>query len=179
MNRLLMILAMMMVVLAACSPTAVEPAAEDVTPADVENDTLDEPALSTVEPDEPVGDENAPTAIPEEEEIAPEDLGDAIMPESADRSDELTQQILADLAERLDVEVDQIELLGLDSVVWRDGSLGCPQPDTMYTQALVPGYRVKLEVFNQVYEYHTDESSTYIYCATPSEPVTMPPAPEE
>jgi hypothetical protein len=38
--------------------------------------------------------------------------------------------------------------------VWRDGSLGCPQPDMMYTQALVDGYLIQLSAGSRLYNYH-------------------------
>jgi len=39
-------------------------------------------------------------------------------------------------------------------VTWRDGSLGCPDPQMQYTQALVPGWRVILRVGDLTYDYH-------------------------
>jgi hypothetical protein len=41
-----------------------------------------------------------------------------------------------------------------DEVIWRDGSLGCPQPGMMYTQALVDGFRIVLRVKGQEVSYH-------------------------
>src|SRR4029453_2441464 len=34
----------------------------------------------------------------------------------------------------------QLVIVRADPVVWNDGSLGCPEPGKMYTQALVHGY---------------------------------------
>src|SRR5690606_32198724 len=48
----------------------------------------------------------------------------------------------ADLAARLDVDPAAIEVASAGRVTWSDGSLGCPEPGKMYTQALVYGYRV-------------------------------------
>ncbi|HEU0068085.1 MAG TPA: hypothetical protein VFQ26_02335, partial [Nitrospiraceae bacterium] len=39
-------------------------------------------------------------------------------------------------------------------VTWRDGSLGCPEPQMQYTQALVPGWRGILRVGDAIYDYH-------------------------
>jgi hypothetical protein len=53
--------------------------------------------------------------------------------------------LLEDAARRSGVSVQQLRVLVVESVTWPDGSLGCPQPDRLYTQALVPGYRVRIE----------------------------------
>ena len=37
-----------------------------------------------------------------------------------------------------------LKVLSAEAVTWSDGSLGCPEPGMMYTQALVPGYRVQI-----------------------------------
>ena len=36
------------------------------------------------------------------------------------------------------------------AVTWSDGSAGCPEPGMMYTQALVPGYRIVLQAGDRV-----------------------------
>jgi hypothetical protein len=59
-----------------------------------------------------------------------------------------------DLSDRLGVKPGAVELLSYEPVTWNDGSLGCPQPDMMYTQALVDGYQIQLQVDGQVYDYH-------------------------
>ena len=47
-----------------------------------------------------------------------------------------------------------ITVVSTDEVTWRDGSIGCPEPGMNYTQALVPGVRVVLELDGVRYEYH-------------------------
>jgi hypothetical protein len=49
-------------------------------------------------------------------------------------------------------------------VTWSDGSLGCPKPGMLYTQALVPGYRVKLKVGSEVWDYHASERGGVVLC---------------
>ena len=49
------------------------------------------------------------------------------------------------LAGRLDVSVDEITLVRVQPVEWRDASLGCPKPGVDYIQVLTPGYVIKLE----------------------------------
>ena len=50
----------------------------------------------------------------------------------------------ADLADHLNVDEGAIEVVSVQPVTWPDGSLGCPQPGEVYTQALVDGYKVVL-----------------------------------
>ena len=49
-------------------------------------------------------------------------------------------------------------------VTWRDGSLGCPEPQMQYTQALVPGWRVILRVGDETYDYHAATSGPLLLC---------------
>lgn len=76
----------------------------------------------------------------------------------------------ADLADRLGVEPDTIEAGALERVTWRDGSLGCPDPDRSYTQALVDGYRIELRVDGTSYWYHGADGGDPFYCADPADP---------
>jgi hypothetical protein len=64
------------------------------------------------------------------------------------------EQATIDLADRLGVKPGAVTLISYEPVTWGDGSLGCPQPDMMYTQALVDGYQIQLQVDGQVYNYH-------------------------
>ena len=61
-------------------------------------------------------------------------------------------------------------------VTWRDGSLGCPEPQMQYTQALVPGWRVILRVGDATYDYHAAANGHLILC--PRERATEPIADE-
>ncbi|MFO7537393.1 MAG: hypothetical protein R6X32_04950 [Chloroflexota bacterium] len=72
--------------------------------------------------------------------------------------------ITADLSRHLQIAVDQIETEQVESVTWPDGSLGCPQPGYMYTQALVEGYRVTLKVADKRFYYHTQGTQHFVRC---------------
>lgn len=76
-----------------------------------------------------------------------------------------------DLAQRLAVPIDEIMLVQAESVVWPDGSLGCPQPGMQYAQVLTPGFLIRLQSGDQEYEYHTGRGSTVVSCENPSPPV--------
>jgi hypothetical protein len=70
----------------------------------------------------------------------------------------------ADAAKRSGLPPAQLQLLAAESVTWPDGSLGCPQKGMLYTQALVPGYRVKLRVGKEVWDYHAGERGAVMLC---------------
>ena len=52
----------------------------------------------------------------------------------------LHQEVLADAERRSGVDSGRIRVVQSESVTWRDGSLGCPEPGRLYTQALIRGY---------------------------------------
>ena len=69
------------------------------------------------------------------------------------------------------VDIGDIRVVTAEAVTWSDGSLGCPQPGQVYTQALVPGFRVVLEVDGEEMHYHASQSGDFAACADPVEPV--------
>lgn len=71
---------------------------------------------------------------------------------------------VADLARRLGVDEDAIVVVGVEEVMWRDGSLGCPEPGRVYTQALVEGERIVLSVDGREYAYHAGRDGEPFYC---------------
>lgn len=74
------------------------------------------------------------------------------------------EQVFSDLAERLDIDRERIELVDAEYVTWRDGALGCPEPGNMYTQALVPGYRIRLRAGGEIHYYHGARDKAPFYC---------------
>jgi hypothetical protein len=77
---------------------------------------------------------------------------------------QVTKSALADAAMRTGLAPDALKVLSAEAVTWPDGSLGCPQPGMMYTQALVPGYRVRIEAVGQVLDYHAGRSGAPALC---------------
>src|SRR5699024_2446093 len=77
---------------------------------------------------------------------------------------------ITDLAKREGVDEDAVTAVGYASVTWRDGSIGCPKPGMMYTQALVPGHLLVLEANGALFSYHAGRTDTFSYCADPSLP---------
>lgn len=91
------------------------------------------------------------------------------MPITGEVPQDLLQQMVDDLSQRLDVSPESITVERAEEVVWRDGSLGCPQPGQFYTQALVHGYRVTL-VAGEQYHYHANDSGYFFLCENPAPP---------
>jgi hypothetical protein len=77
-----------------------------------------------------------------------------------------------DLAQRLDVPPESVVLSGARQVTWRSGALGCPAPRMNYTQALVPGSVIYLQVDNITHAYHAKFAGKPFYC--PRERVEQP-----
>jgi len=90
----------------------------------------------------------------------------------ASRLEQPVARAKADLAGRLDIEIDAIETLEARFVTWPNGAIGCPKPDMMYTQALVPGYRILLRTESGTHAYHGAREADPFYC--PPELVTEP-----
>lgn len=84
--------------------------------------------------------------------------------------DAATAAAVADLASAEGVPEADVAVVTAEQVTWRDGALGCPEPGMMYTQALVPGYRVILAVDGREVAYHGAEGSDPTRCDDPQPP---------
>lgn len=80
-----------------------------------------------------------------------------------------TGQAVADLAARLGVDAAEVEVVAVEQVTWRDGSRGCAEPGTMYTQALVEGTRITLRADGTDHEYHSGGGQRPVLCEDPTE----------
>ena len=83
---------------------------------------------------------------------------------------ERVQDAIADMAQRRDVDAAEVAVIGYADVVWRDGSIGCPQEGMMYTQALVPGHLLVLSAAGHQDRYHAAEGKEFTFCANPQDP---------
>jgi hypothetical protein len=79
-------------------------------------------------------------------------------------SEKMVVLVKQHLAQRLSIAIDQIVLLDIKSVVWRDAGLGCPKPGIDYIQAETPGYNILLEASGATYRYHTDQTKRFVQC---------------
>jgi len=92
---------------------------------------------------------------------------------------DLLALLKADAAQKANIDASQVEVISARAVTWNDGSLGCPKPGVMYTQALVPGYQVILSAGGAQYTYHTGRGTSFVECrpqlTSPKLPVTGEP----
>jgi hypothetical protein len=78
--------------------------------------------------------------------------------------DTAIQAALADASQRSGLDASALRVISAEAVTWRDGSLGCPQPGMMYTQALVPGFRVRVLAAGQTLDYHASRFGAPLVC---------------
>lgn len=79
-----------------------------------------------------------------------------------------------DLSKRLNIQIDTIEVIGVQAKKWSDGSLGCPKSGMVYAQVVTPGYQIVLKAANQFYEYHADAGRSVVPCIFPEASQTVP-----
>ncbi len=77
---------------------------------------------------------------------------------------EMIEAALDDAANRSTTARADIKVMSAEAVTWPDGSLGCPQPGMMYTQALVAGYRIVLQAGEQTLNYHAMSRGRPVFC---------------
>jgi hypothetical protein len=65
------------------------------------------------------------------------------------------ERAVLDLATALGVPLEEVSVVAVQEVTWRDGSLGCPEPGRTYTDVVVDGLRIELEVGGSTYWYHS------------------------
>ena len=75
--------------------------------------------------------------------------------------------VVADVARLAGVPVDQVVVVSAEEVTFPAGSLGCPQPGMVYTQAMVDGYKIVAEAGGKTYDYR-GSGSTFRLCTATS-----------
>jgi hypothetical protein len=142
------------------------PPAGDTTPTPTTED-----AAPTTDIAAPSRDDTPTTKEPSVTPNLPSDPSGAALPTGPVPTDVLEQDnvqaAVADLAKRESADEADVTVAGYHSVTWRDGSIGCPKPGMMYTQALVPGHLLVLKLEDQLYSYHSGGDGKFAYCANP------------
>jgi hypothetical protein len=72
--------------------------------------------------------------------------------------------ILKEAASLSKVSAEQLVIVRAKSVVWNDGSLGCPEPGIQYTQALVNGYWVVIVAAGKTYDFRVARGGSFRLC---------------
>lgn len=91
------------------------------------------------------------------------------------RLQDLIERTKDDLANRLNRTKEEISLIEVTEVEWSDSSLDCPQPGMEYLQVITPGYRILLQANNQLYEYHSNQDTYFVYCEDGVPPILPKP----
>jgi hypothetical protein len=84
--------------------------------------------------------------------------------------------ILKEAAALAKVSREQMVIVRAQSVIWSDGSLGCPEPGMMYTQILVNGYWVVIEAAGQKYDFRAGSAGNFRLCPGGQGKPPSPPA---
>lgn len=151
--------------IAACGSDDAPSGTEPPTTADVGPSTTTDPAPTTVADDAPGSTAPGPS-VPGS--IAPSDT--AVDPTLGPTAQGLVAIALQDLQERFDVSSDDVTVVTVEEVTWRDASLGCPQKDMQYQQVLTPGTRIVLTDGDRTFNYHAGAGRDPFYCARPETP---------
>ena len=77
---------------------------------------------------------------------------------------ELLQPVLEDASSQSGVPANAITIVKATPVTWNDGSLGCPQPGVVYTQALVDGWQVIVEAGGTRIDYRVTGPGRFVIC---------------
>lgn len=85
---------------------------------------------------------------------------------------ELMDRVFAAAEDETGTDRSDMTVVRAESVIWADGSLGCPEPGVMYTQATVVGYWVELAVGEQTLDYRLSSGGQIRLCT--SDDVTRP-----
>jgi hypothetical protein len=85
-------------------------------------------------------------------------------PVKGDVPQAILDPILNETAGLAKVRREQLVIVRAESVVWNDGSLGCPEPGMMYTQAVVNGYWVVIDAAGQKYDFRVGSRGSFILC---------------
>ncbi len=83
---------------------------------------------------------------------------------------QVSQRIKQKVAELTKVNVDQVEILIVEPRTWPDGCLGIQSPDSMCTQALVPGWLITVKSGKERLNYRTDKRGNLVYLDPSSSP---------
>lgn len=83
---------------------------------------------------------------------------------------DLLGRIVEDAADRAQVDPGAVEVTTAEAVTWSDGSLGCPEPGMMYTQALVEGYHVIVDADGTELDYRATADGQFRLCEQPGRP---------
>ena len=74
----------------------------------------------------------------------------------------VTDAVLQAASQQSVLPISQLQITQAQQQTWPDGCLGISSPDTLCTQALVPGWRVRVEAQEKFLIYRTDDSGSVV-----------------
>jgi hypothetical protein len=77
----------------------------------------------------------------------------SVNPGKNDLPASITDPVVAEIARVAGVPVAEVTIISAESVTFPDGSLGCPSPGMVYTQALVDGWKIVATAGGTTYDY--------------------------
>lgn len=83
-------------------------------------------------------------------------------------SDPVVRTAQQRLGQYLGVDGATLQLQQAETKDWPDSALGCPAPDTMYSQVVTPGWLLVFSDGSATYLVHTDKEQTAILCTNNS-----------
>jgi len=101
------------------------------------------------------------------EPVAEDDAAEATSRVAGEVPDDVLDKIYTDLEQRSGGDRRQFVVSKAVAAQWNDGSLGCPEPGQMYTQAIVNGYHIVVEYQGQSYDYRAADSGYFKLCPGP------------
>lgn len=101
-------------------------------------------------------------------EIANSFSSNTMPPSSADLPETVETAVLTDLSNRTGRAVTDFTITAVERQTWPDGCLGLASPGVACTQALVPGWQVRLKDGEQNWTYRTDETGDQIRLVNPA-----------
>lgn len=116
------------------------------------------------------GDTTSPTASPTLSPIASPTASPADGENMGDVDQQMIDEVVQQAADDTGVGADEISVVTAEAVTWPDGAIGCPEEGMGYTQALVPGYRVVLDVAGDELHYHAGSDGQFSPCDDPQPP---------
>jgi hypothetical protein len=153
---LFIIFSLLVLVAAGCAVASSEPEAiePEITPENEDDMPPTDAPPTDVSPTGVPSTDVSPTGAPE--------LPSGEVPQG------VFDSVVADMLSRSGGDRSAVQVLKSEAVEWPDGSLGCPQPGMMYTQAIVSGYHVILALGGDTYDYRLSDRGSFVLCQNPA-----------
>lgn len=76
----------------------------------------------------------------------------------------ILDRVVSEASKLANVSPAQLVVVRAQTVVWNDGSLGCPEPGMEYAQALLNGYWVVIKAAGKTYDFRAGRDGNFRLC---------------